>query len=663
MFEAVKFDMLRKDNTAAVKNSVGQLRIAAETLTFLFGWVGITSFIVTNFDLQGNDIKQAESTERLWYVFLFFTTWAILYFTLIRRVYSFKQSMVLQLIGLITAVTGLINWVGEPGWHNQIWLGFEWPYLIIFVLFVFILAINIVFKISLNKNLIKIFFSLLSIYSITSFILTALQDNKSISDKYSYSFVNNELLGPSSGKYPFINFNYQYSALQGFLISPIKLFDSSFFIENMNQITAISLSIFAVSTALMGAHLIKKITGTRNFLIALGIACGWLNFVQVNQIGDQGSLLTPQTSVQIRLFSMFLVIICLSKAFSYLETNKFLLGWLVFFLAFLSATNNQDFGLICFGSMLLVKFFFITNKIKYVFTIGLFTLISSLIFVLILRFVSGQWFSMEFFLFFQRNYSSSFIASVPIDFAGPVLIVVPFLFAGFFIPFIVNHNSKIIEDNFLIPQSIALTGILAFPYFLNRSIASTQLQIFIPIAFLSLLPTLKYFLISVSQSNSNASSRVFLNPLLILLSSVGLSLILFSSKPINQIDRIFSSETRSSKVFLYSVISKEDLLAINKSGLYYFGENANMVSALTGAKTLNIFNQTGDVLISPKALELQCEVFRNMNVRQVVANWESLDPVYKKPSTGLYPNDFCSLEVEKANIFGSAFSVVKVVYE
>ena len=131
----------------------------------------------------------------------------------------------------------------------------------------------------------------------------------------------------------------------------------------------------------------------------------------------------------------------------------------------------------------------------------------------------------------------------------------------------------------------------------------------------------------------------------------------------NQIDRIFSSETRSSKGFLYSVISKEDLSAISQSGLNYFGENANMVSSITGVKTLNIFNQTGDVLISPKALEFQCKVFEEMSVRQVVANWDALDPVYKNSPNGLYPNNFCIFELEEANIFGSTFSVVKVTYE
>jgi len=250
--------MGRKENLAENKSSIDLLKISVEILTFLFGWVGITSFVVANFHLQGNNIKQAESTEKIWYVCLFVTTWVILYFALIKNKYSFKRSILVQLVGLITAVTGLLNWVGDPAWYKGIWLGFEWPYLLIFALILFILVINIVYSVTLNKNSIKICINLLSIYSIVSFILTAFQDNKSISDKYSYSFVNNELLGPSSGKYPFINFNYQYSALQGFLISPIRLIDSSFFIKNMNQITAISLSVFACATAIMAMHLINK---------------------------------------------------------------------------------------------------------------------------------------------------------------------------------------------------------------------------------------------------------------------------------------------------------------------------------------------------------------------------------------------------------------------
>jgi hypothetical protein len=655
--------MKRTQTSTGDKSLIDQLKIAAETLTFIFAWVGVTSFIVANFNLQGDDIKQAESTERFWYLFLFITSCIILYFTLMAKMSSFTSSIVLNLIGLITVITGLTNWVGDPAWHTKLWLGFEWPYLIIFALVYFIITIGVIFKVPLNGKIMKTFLYFLLSYSICSFILTALQDDKSIPDKYSYSFVNNELLGPSSGKFPFVNFHYQYGALQGFLIAPIKYFDSSFFTRNTNQITAFSLSLFAMATALMGANLIKKISGTSNNLVALGIACGWLNFAQFNQTGSQGSLLSPQTSVQIRLFSIFLVIICLNKAFTYLENHRFILGGLFFFLAFLSATNNQDFGLISFGSMLFLKFFYSKNRFWYTFTIGLLTILSFFLLVLMLRLISGQWISTEYILFFQRNYSSSFIASIPIDYAGPVLIVVPFLFAGFFIPIIVRRSYRLSEKNYLIPQAIALSGILAFPYFLNRSIASTQLQIFIPIAFLSLLPTLKHIITFASLSKIGVGSRVALNPFLILLTSIALSLIVFSSKPINQIDRIFSSETRSSKGFLYSVITEEDLSAIKKSGLHYFGENANMVSLMTGAKTLNIFNQTGDVVISPKALELQCKVFKDLNIRQIVSNWDSLDIVYKKSSGGVFPNSFCSLEVENANIYESTFSIIRVKYE
>jgi hypothetical protein len=658
--------MKRKDSFSDhdnFKSVISQLKISGETLVFLFGWIGITSFIIANFHLQGNNIQQTESAEKFWYLTLLLTTWIILYFSLAKEKFSFKNSMLFQIIGLITAATGLINWVGDPAWHKGIWLGFEWPYLLIYALVFLTLLMVIMNKITIHYKSIRVFIFLLSIYSVVSFILTAWQDNQSISDKYSYSFVNNELLGPSSGKYPFINFNYQYSALQGFIISPIKLIDSSFFIKNMNQITAISLSVFACATAIMAMHLIKKITATKNNLVALGLACGWLNFAQFNQIGAQGSLLTPQTSIQIRLFSMFLVILCLNKAFNYLDNSRLLLGWVFFFLAFLSAINNQDFGLISFASMMILRFFYNKNKIRFTIISSFYLVVSVLIFIVILRLISGQWISAKFILFFQRNYSSSFVASSPIDFAGPVLIVVPFLLAGFFIPIIVNHNSQKIEYSYLIPQAIALSGILSFPYFLNRSIASTQLQIFIPIAFLSLLPTLIHFFKVVYQSDINTSSRVVLNPFLVLLLSIGLSLVMFSSKPMNQIDRIFSSETRSSKGFLYSVISKEDLSAISQSGLNYFGENANMVSSITGVKTLNIFNQTGDVLISPKALEFQCKVFEERSVRQVVANWDALDPVYKNSPNGLYPNNFCIFELEEANIFGSTFSVVKVTYE
>ena len=185
--------MKRKDSfleNDIYKSATSQLRISADALVFLFGWIGITSFIIANFHLQGNNIKQTESTEKFWYLTLLLTTWIILHFTLVKEKFSFKNSMLFQIIGLITAATGLINWVGDPVWHKGIWLGFEWPYLLIYALIFFTLLMRIMYKHTMHYKLIRVFIFLLSIYSIVSYIVTAWQDTKSISDKYSYSFVN-----------------------------------------------------------------------------------------------------------------------------------------------------------------------------------------------------------------------------------------------------------------------------------------------------------------------------------------------------------------------------------------------------------------------------------------------------------------------------------------
>lgn len=93
------------------KNTISQLKISGEVLVFLFGWIGITSFIIANFNLQGKNIQQTESTEKFWYLTLLLTTWIVLYLSLVKKKFSLKHSILFQIIGLITAVTGLINWV------------------------------------------------------------------------------------------------------------------------------------------------------------------------------------------------------------------------------------------------------------------------------------------------------------------------------------------------------------------------------------------------------------------------------------------------------------------------------------------------------------------------------------------------------------------------
>ena len=87
--------MKRKDSfleNDIYKSATSHLRISADALVFLFGWIGITSFIIANFHLQGNNIKQTESTEKFWYLTLLLTTWIILHFTLVKEKFSFKNS-------------------------------------------------------------------------------------------------------------------------------------------------------------------------------------------------------------------------------------------------------------------------------------------------------------------------------------------------------------------------------------------------------------------------------------------------------------------------------------------------------------------------------------------------------------------------------------------
>lgn len=633
--------------------------IISNLLILQFALVGISAFVITTFNLRGNTIEQSENVEKLFYMTLLVVSITLV--SLLPIKFQPRNSFFLYTLALAGAMIGLLAWE-HPEWRHRLWLGFEWPYLMIFTLVLIFFNFSRNHKRFISNKTLKSVISVYSLYLVISYSLSVLQNHKSLTDTYSFSYVNNELLGPINGKFQFSNFNYQYTNLQGLILFPFKWLGGDFFVTHLTDFTSLSLTLFAFCTVFLMAKIIRNITPVKTNLLSLGISCGWLNFVQVGQIGYQGSLITSQTSVQIRFFSLFAIILIMPKAYKLLFSGSLLRGSIFFFFGFLFAMNNLDFGLIAFLSSLILLNIYEFKPKNILITITVLFL-SIFLFVILLKVLTGDWFNSDYVLFFQNAYSNSYVGSTPINFGGPVLVVIPLLIVGFLVPLGLHRNGIAITEEMKIAHIISLTGVIGFPYYLNRSIASTQLQIFIPISLLALSPLLFSILNGYLKSPSKKSTQLGRHPFNALVLSICLGLLVFTANPFNQISRLKDSFNSETLGYPDSAISKHDLEVIKAIKLPYFGDNGNLISLKTSTRNVTIFNSVTDVLISEKAMQMQCEYLRKNDVRNFVVRWDALNPKFIDSKTGNFQmgND-CYFTALEFNVSDSPYSLSKVTY-
>lgn len=314
-----------------------------------------------------------------------------------------------------------------------------------------------------------------------TYVPVLLQPIWAIKDHVNSGYVLNEVLAQSNGQFPAANFAAQYTSFYGsildFTMDVFKVSDPHLRLRS----AAIFLSFLSCTTFVLMVIIGFKIVPQRmRFLAAFLILP--IALVTVNN-GNSGVITVLFSAVPVRTFSVFLVALILIRL-------SFSIKWIVFLgvVASLSAVNNIDFGFAALIALVIVlqchpQFGELRLRNNVYLILGILLGFASFVCYSI---VSYGDFHFNYFVLFARSFSSGF-GSEPMPVYGPhVLLMSVFIgsiaigsakLRGEYSQLLVNERRAAVMSLYF-----GLTAIGAFPYFVNRSVISGQLQIFLLLA-------------------------------------------------------------------------------------------------------------------------------------------------------------------------------------
>jgi hypothetical protein len=303
--------------------------------------------------------------------------------------------------------------------------------------------------------------------------------------------------------------------------------------------------------------------------------------------------------------------------------------------------NSSDFGLVgvasLYISIILTKLFSTRIKVLQTFYLSAGVLLGLALYPLLLTFF-GHKMNFDFFAFFTRQFGSGF-ASQPINPLGPILVIFPLLFILFSFHFIIGFNAKQ-NDKFLLINSFtgvffSIFCILSFPYYVNRSIVSGQLQLYLLPISISVAILIGYLIQSnyFKDLQSNFREKNFYNTLInfpiVIICFIPISTLILFPNPKIELTRIFTDKKFSDLVFPPETLQKwppstisitMDNIDLAKSfaknysnEVAYFGSMSNYISVKKDIQSVNIFNSPDDFLISESSLKIGCNFLISRN--------------------------------------------------
>jgi hypothetical protein len=505
---------------------------------------------------------------------------------------------------------------------DSLWNGFGYEVLFTMLLLWLVGIIYINYKKgfkSLTFLKFPFFILLIGIYA-----LSLWQSKNSIIDFDHSEYILNESLALSSGNYPYSNFIPQYSILYNLITAPIANF-----VTATRQIELILLSMFIITilTIFLSIKIVNTSLKSNNHLVSFmlvvpltlltpGLGREWI----LGSISSSLSAIPNRMFPAILLFTLYFYVVLNMNNNKFLKIKMILVG----ILAGNILWQSQDFGLAAIISLFLTILF--TNiyslKIKVLqlknFVLGL---TFGLSFYPIFLIASGKPLHLDYVAFFTRQFGSGF-GSEPISSTGPVLLIFPIIFIVMYFHFKINmfYKDKRLDllKNSFIGSYFSFFILLTFPYFINRSITSGQLQIFLLPMSITLGALFGTFLrIGFFQTVSSfIVSKRFPNlmvhlPLLIILSLPFSALSLFPN-PLIEIPRVLEKEQnlawppKKLNITLNNIDKALLFSEEEKVSVAYFGSLSNYIALEKQINVVNIFNSPLDFLISPHAYEKGC---------------------------------------------------------
>ena len=298
-------------------------------------------------------------------------------------------------------------------------------------------------------------------------------------------FVLNEVLAPAAGRVPGANFVPQYTTLLGWGVLPFRHFLSA---HDLANLATIGLSGLGIGAVVLAVALACRTLPERSLWLAVGVTVP-LVAVTVFHNTTSSSIATLLQELPIRMFPAMLYSIIAVESLVVLLRHEIrrtllialgLLGGLV-------AWNSQDFGIavvVTYGAVLQIATrgdvrkqasrLWITGLLPGVLIYPLWTL------------AIGHPLEFKYLALTARSFGGGY-GSAPIQIPGPVLVVLPVLLGSASVGTYLlwkaasdAHAQTTYKQHAMVTLAfVGAWSIVSFPYYVNRSYASGQLQIFL----------------------------------------------------------------------------------------------------------------------------------------------------------------------------------------
>ena len=528
-------------------------------------------------------------------------------------------SYLLFCIPLLIGLKGIEN--HNPGKANdlsrQIWLGFG-TWILIFALLIFVVGIwyekyryeKYRFALSILAKITATYLTLLT-------VLVFYQDQFSIIDNYTSSYVLNEFFAPVAGNFAYVNYIPQYCSSYSILLWPIlRVLKSP---ENMISILSL-LSILTIALLVkFGAKVLKQQSLITSAVLILPLI---VLAPFPHREGYFGTIAALLSAYPIRILSGLLIIYTTllfidmrkkrTRTYRLLASSA-ICGFFVF--------GNLDFGLAAWASTLpilwLTRKLWADSRSVTIYLTGFLFGITCYPLTLI---SFGKSFDFKTIAYFPIHFSAGFGSEI-IRFPGPAALVFGLIsFATIYnlrslrLAITMNDLGEIIRLS--IGSIFSIWSLFGLNYFVNRSYASGQLQIIFGPMAVGLLTVLG----SLTQTRKDSQrNKLSLFPAYLIIAAL-LSPILASSSPIGELRRLTQKNPNFPQELTRQAIS--NLQALDSAGKVdsvFIGSLGNYVQLKTGIKSGLVFNNPDDQSLRG-AMEKECSYLKALNPKRVYAD-------------------------------------------
>jgi hypothetical protein len=452
------------------------------------------------------------------------------------------------------------------------------------------------------------------------------------------TFVLNEVLAPAAGRVPGASFIPQYTSLVGWGVVPFRHLVSPFELANVSTVV---LSCFGICAVVLAIVLARRCLPENSLWLAVGLTVPLATVTVLHGSALESSIGGYFQELPLRMFPAMLYSLIAVDSLVALLTHSVrrvpiialgLLGGLMVW-------NSQDFGIavpIAYGLILLIATRGVVRKRATM--LWLYGIIPGLMLYPLWTLAIGHPIQINYLALTAQSFGNGF-ASSPIQLPGPVLLVLPVILGstavGCFLLWqaaeATTTKPKFQQHAFVTLAFVGAWSTIAFVYYINRSFASAQLQIFLLPFGVCCCGLLTFCLAAISTGGGHLGasplmylrrSALWLLPVTLPI-AVGFGAALQTPSPVTSFDAL--THPPAYEGFNVTELSREVSIAKdyvqNHGGgaVGYFGPDANYLALSTGVQPRILYDDPLDFTLSPAAHHLGCEYVRHKPTEWLVA--------------------------------------------